>query len=106
MLFDLDGVLVDSQRCIEKIWRAWAAGKGLDPEPFISVAHGRRKRCAGENRRPMATSPPPRSSDFAVLTTHQERELATADMRLPALRHLRIAPAPEPPGIILEWDPA
>ncbi len=43
---------------------------------------------------------------IAVLTTHQERELATADMRLPALRHLRIAPAPEPPGIILEWDPA
>jgi sugar-phosphatase len=42
VLFDLDGVLVDSRRCIEGIWRTWAAGKGLDPEPFIRIAHGRR----------------------------------------------------------------
>jgi len=42
ILFDLDGVLVDSRRCIEGIWRTWAAGKGLDPEPFIRIAHGRR----------------------------------------------------------------
>jgi beta-phosphoglucomutase-like phosphatase (HAD superfamily) len=86
MLFDLDGVLVDSQRCIEKIWRAWAAGKGLDPEPFISVAHGRRKRCAGENRRPMATSPPPRSSDFRPPRVWRSRTLLTA------------SPRPAPPG--------
>ena len=42
VLFDLDGVLVDSRRRIEEIWRTWAAGKGLDPEPFIRIAHGRR----------------------------------------------------------------
>jgi sugar-phosphatase len=42
ILFDLDGVLVDSRRCVEGVWRTWAAGKGLDPEPFIRVAHGRR----------------------------------------------------------------
>jgi sugar-phosphatase len=42
VLFDLDGVLVDSRRCIEAIWRTWAGGKGLDPEPFIRIAHGRR----------------------------------------------------------------
>lgn len=42
ILFDLDGVLVDSRRCVEGIWRTWAAGKGLDPGPFIRIAHGRR----------------------------------------------------------------
>lgn len=42
VLFDLDGVLVDSRRCIERVWRAWAAGKGFDPEPFLRIAHGRR----------------------------------------------------------------
>jgi mannitol-1-/sugar-/sorbitol-6-phosphatase len=42
VLFDLDGVLVDSRRCIETIWRVWAAGKRLDPEPFIRIAQGRR----------------------------------------------------------------
>lgn len=42
LLFDLDGVLVDSRACVETTWRRWAAGRGLDPEPFIRVAHGRR----------------------------------------------------------------
>lgn len=42
VLFDLDGVLVDSRRCIEAVWRRWAAAKGIDPDPFIRIAHGRR----------------------------------------------------------------
>jgi len=42
ILFDLDGVLVDSRRCIELVWHAWAAERGLDPAPFLAVAHGRR----------------------------------------------------------------
>lgn len=42
LLFDLDGVLVDSRRCIENIWRKWAAARGRAPAPFIAVCHGRR----------------------------------------------------------------
>jgi sugar-phosphatase len=42
ILFDLDGVLVDSTRYVEEQWRRWAAAKGLPPEPFIKVCHGRR----------------------------------------------------------------
>jgi sugar-phosphatase len=42
ILFDLDGVLVDSRPLIEDIWRKWAAPRGLDAEQFIAVAHGRR----------------------------------------------------------------
>jgi len=42
ILFDLDGVLVDSRRCVELVWRTWAAERGLDPAPFLAVAHGRR----------------------------------------------------------------
>jgi sugar-phosphatase len=42
ILFDLDGVLVDSRPLIEEIWRNWAEPRGLDPERFIRVAHGRR----------------------------------------------------------------
>lgn len=41
-MFDLDGVLVDSRRAIEHVWRRWATGKGLDPDPFLRIAHGRR----------------------------------------------------------------
>jgi sugar-phosphatase len=44
ILFDLDGVLVDSAECIERTWRGWAARHRLDPERVISAAHGRRTR--------------------------------------------------------------
>jgi sugar-phosphatase len=42
ILFDLDGVLVDSTAYIEDQWRRWATAKGLAPEPFLQVCHGRR----------------------------------------------------------------
>jgi sugar-phosphatase len=42
LLFDLDGVLVDSRAAVEAVWRRWAAERSLDPTPFIAVAHGRR----------------------------------------------------------------
>lgn len=42
ILFDLDGVLVDSTALVEDQWRRWATAKGLQPEPFLRVCHGRR----------------------------------------------------------------
>lgn len=42
LLFDLDGVLVDSTAYVERQWRDWAAGRGLEAEPFLRVCHGRR----------------------------------------------------------------
>lgn len=42
LLFDLDGVLADSRRVVESVWKVWAAEKGIDPAPFIAIAHGRR----------------------------------------------------------------
>ena len=42
ILFDLDGVLVDSIAVVEKQWRIWAKKHGLDPKYVIHVAHGHR----------------------------------------------------------------
>jgi sugar-phosphatase len=42
ILFDLDGVLVDSAAWIELQWHRWAVRRGLDPAPFLRVCHGRR----------------------------------------------------------------
>ena len=42
ILFDLDGVLVDSARVVVRTWHTWARQRGLDAEPFIAIAHGRR----------------------------------------------------------------
>ncbi len=42
LLFDLDGVLVDSAELVERTWRRWAARHGLDPDAIVRIAHGRR----------------------------------------------------------------
>ena len=42
ILFDLDGVLVDSAECVERTWRAWSARHRLKAEDVIAIAHGRR----------------------------------------------------------------
>jgi sugar-phosphatase len=42
ILFDLDGVLVDSTRSVERHWRLWASEHNVDPEKLLEVAHGRR----------------------------------------------------------------
>src|SRR3954465_4208189 len=42
ILFDLDGVLLDSAAWIELQWRRWAERRALDPAPFLKVCHGRR----------------------------------------------------------------
>ena len=44
IVFDLDGVLVDSTGYIEQQWRHWAVSKGLPVEPFLRVCHGRRSQ--------------------------------------------------------------
>ena len=42
ILFDMDGVLMDSTPSVERVWRAWAAKHGLDPDRVAGQAHGRR----------------------------------------------------------------
>lgn len=42
ILFDLDGVLVDSTRAVERVWRKWAHENQLDVENVLEHAHGRR----------------------------------------------------------------
>jgi sugar-phosphatase len=40
ILFDLDGVLVDSTRAVDREWREWAARKGIDGDAIMAIAHG------------------------------------------------------------------
>ncbi len=41
VLFDLDGTLIDSRDRIIRLWKWWAARRGLDFEPLLDVIHGR-----------------------------------------------------------------
>lgn len=41
LLFDLDGVLVDSTPAVARVWNIWAHKHGFNPEETIRKAHGR-----------------------------------------------------------------
>jgi len=40
ILFDLDGVLVDSTPVVDRQYRVWAKEHGIDPDAVMRVAHG------------------------------------------------------------------
>jgi sugar-phosphatase len=42
VLFDLDGVLVDSEAVVVRAWHRWAARQNLDVPDLVRRAHGRR----------------------------------------------------------------
>lgn len=44
ILFDLDGVLVDSTKSVEREWRVWAKEHGIDGDAVMAIAHGVRSR--------------------------------------------------------------
>jgi len=41
LLFDLDGVLVDSTPAVTRVWAKWAVEHGFEPEKTVREAHGR-----------------------------------------------------------------
>jgi len=41
LLFDLDGVLVDSTPAVERVWAWWARKHGFEPDEVVKRAHGR-----------------------------------------------------------------
>jgi mannitol-1-/sugar-/sorbitol-6-phosphatase len=41
LLFDLDGVLIDSTPAVARVWTRWALAHGFDPADTVARAHGR-----------------------------------------------------------------
>jgi mannitol-1-/sugar-/sorbitol-6-phosphatase len=41
LLFDMDGVLIDSTPAVARVWAQWAIEHGFDPEEVVARAHGR-----------------------------------------------------------------
>jgi len=44
LLFDLDGVLIDSTPAVARVWQRWALEHGFDPAAVVRMAHGRPSR--------------------------------------------------------------
>ena len=41
LLFDMDGVLINSTPAVSRVWRRWALEHGFDPDEVVARAHGR-----------------------------------------------------------------
>jgi sugar-phosphatase len=41
ILFDMDGVLINSTPAVARVWRRWAIEHGFNPEEVVARAHGR-----------------------------------------------------------------
>ena len=41
LLFDLDGVLIDSTPAVARVWHRWAIERGFNPDEVVARAHGR-----------------------------------------------------------------
>lgn len=41
LLFDMDGVLIDSTPAVARVWASWAQEHGYDPDEVVRKAHGR-----------------------------------------------------------------
>ncbi len=93
LLFDMDGVLVDSTAAVARTWTSWAIKQGMDPEYVIKAAHGRTSFASLQAILPQESDAVHRRED-AVL---QQSELSdVADIvALPGARELLAA---IPPG--------
>ncbi|MDF1502743.1 HAD-IA family hydrolase [Roseisolibacter sp. H3M3-2] len=73
LLFDLDGVLVDSTACIERTWREWAARHALDADAVLRLAHGRRALETVRRAAPHLDDTEV-AAEAAALAAHEARE--------------------------------
>ena len=125
-LFDLDGVLVDSTAYVEQQWRRFASAKGLHPEPFLRICHGRRAletiRLAAphldaeaeaaaltpddEAPSPEAIRPLPGAAQLLGLLPEESWAVATSGGRQAALNRLQCAGLAVPRALVCAEDVA
>ena len=92
LLFDLDGVLIDSTPAVARVWHRWAVEHGFDPETVVRIAHGRPSRTTIREFLPSADTDIDRE-DREV----ERREMEDLDgvVLLPGARQLLNALPPE-----------
>jgi sugar-phosphatase len=72
ILFDMDGVLVDSKAVIERVLHRWAVRRGLDQEAILHLPHGQKTRDTVAAFAPHLNI----AAEVAWLDAEEERDLA------------------------------
>ncbi len=72
LLFDLDGVLIDSTPAVARVWQRWAVEHGFDPETVVRMAHGRPSRTTIRELLPNA--------DIDIDIDREDREVERREM--------------------------
>ncbi|TLS41769.1 HAD family hydrolase [Streptomyces montanus] len=124
LLFDNDGVLVDSDPGVEQAWSQWARDRGLPAEEVTAMVHGRR---SADTVALLVADPPERAAALAeidrleieaaalttalpgaldLLTSLPEESWAVVTSGVTALARARLAAAglPLPPVLIAADD--
>jgi sugar-phosphatase len=123
ILFDLDGVLVNSVACVERHWRRWAEEHDLDAEAILRVAHGQktvetmRHFAPGMDVAQQAAQfaereasdmdgvfPIPGASDLVKGLPAESWTVVTSGRRTLALARLRHVGLPVPPTLVTADD--
>jgi sugar-phosphatase len=89
LLFDMDGVLVDSTGHVDRVWRQWARENGIDEDEVMAIAHGRRSLEVLEVVAPHLATP----EEVAALESRESEGLANIEVLPGALSLLRSLPA-------------
>src|SRR5262249_30819144 len=123
LLFDLDGVLVDSTPAVARVWTIWAHKHGFDPEETVRKAHGRPSLTTSSQLLPGADHaaentlvekmeiedvadvvPLPGSLELLAALPPERWTVVTSCTRRLALVRLRVAGLPVPQKIVTSTD--
>jgi mannitol-1-/sugar-/sorbitol-6-phosphatase len=123
VLFDLDGVLVDSTPAVARVWTIWALKHGFDPQETVRKAHGRPSLATIRELLPNADHdaenaevermeiedvsdvvPLPGTVELLAALPHDTWTVVTSCTRALALVRLRVAGLPVPEKIITFTD--
>lgn len=123
VLFDLDGVLVDSTPAVARVWTIWAKKHGFDPEETVRKAHGRpslstiRELLPGANHDAENAEvermeiedvsdviPLPGTLELLASLPSERWTVVTSCTRTLALVRLRVAGLPVPEKIVTSTD--
>jgi sugar-phosphatase len=93
LLFDMDGVLINSTQVADRVWSRWAAEHGFDPEAVVRMAHGRPSRTTIRDLMPLMSDLDIEREDKEV----QGREMEDVEgvVLLPGARELLDALPPD-----------